>query len=167
MSGSGIKWAICKSAPRSRQRTMPAPHHSCFTGRKPFLPPSQQRQSTEGTVAHIDSMKTHLSYMVWPVRRCPGQCCRRAPAGWRTAGRTRRCGHRRKTPASHSRDWRPTAGNSRASVSHTHHRGWPTTSLRHPVNQSINQSIVIYVFCLIVNIFIKYSLNLLTRAILQ
>jgi len=30
MSGSGISWAICKSAPRSRQITMPAPHHSDF-----------------------------------------------------------------------------------------------------------------------------------------
>ena len=30
MSGSGISWAICKSAPRSRQITMPAPHHSVF-----------------------------------------------------------------------------------------------------------------------------------------
>ena len=29
-SGSGISWAICKSAPRSRQITMPAPHHSVF-----------------------------------------------------------------------------------------------------------------------------------------
>jgi len=27
---------------------MPAPHHSVFTGRMPFLPPNQQRQSTEG-----------------------------------------------------------------------------------------------------------------------
>jgi len=26
----------------------PAPHHSVFTGRMPFLPPNQQRQSTEG-----------------------------------------------------------------------------------------------------------------------
>ena len=30
MSGSGISWATCKSAPRSRQITMPAPHHSVF-----------------------------------------------------------------------------------------------------------------------------------------
>ena len=30
MSGSGISWAICKSAPRSRQITMPAPHRSVF-----------------------------------------------------------------------------------------------------------------------------------------
>jgi len=52
VSGSGISWAVCialcKSAPRSRQITTPAPHHSVFTGRMPFLPPSQQRQSTEG-----------------------------------------------------------------------------------------------------------------------
>ena len=49
VSGSGISsWAICKSAPRSRQTTMPAPHHSVFvTGRMPFLPPNQQRRSTE------------------------------------------------------------------------------------------------------------------------
>ena len=30
VSGSGISWAICKSAPRSRQITMPASHHSVF-----------------------------------------------------------------------------------------------------------------------------------------
>ena len=30
MSGSGISWAICKSAPRSRPITTPAPHHSVF-----------------------------------------------------------------------------------------------------------------------------------------
>ena len=42
VSGSGISWAICKSAPRSRQITT-----QFFTGRMPFLPPNQQRQSTE------------------------------------------------------------------------------------------------------------------------
>jgi len=26
---------------------MPVPHHSVFTGRMPFLPPNQQRQSTQ------------------------------------------------------------------------------------------------------------------------
>ena len=30
VSGSGISWAICKSASRSRQITMPAPHQSSF-----------------------------------------------------------------------------------------------------------------------------------------
>jgi len=39
---------ICKSAPHSRQITTPAPRHSVFAGRMPFLPPNQQRQSTEG-----------------------------------------------------------------------------------------------------------------------
>jgi len=45
VSGSGISWAICKSAPHSRQITMPAPHPTTqfFTGRVPFLPSSQQR----------------------------------------------------------------------------------------------------------------------------
>ena len=49
-SGSGISWAICKSAPGCRQITMAAPHYSVFTGRVSFLPPSQQRQSTEGSL---------------------------------------------------------------------------------------------------------------------
>ena len=30
VSGSGIRWVICKSAPRSRQITTPTPHHSVF-----------------------------------------------------------------------------------------------------------------------------------------
>jgi len=61
VSDSGISWAICKSAPRSRQITMPIPHHSVFTGRMPFLPPNQQRQSTEGNsrpYIHCVSKKT-------------------------------------------------------------------------------------------------------------
>ena len=50
VSGSGISWAICKSAPSSRQITMPAPTTQFFTGRMPFLPPNQQCQSTEGKI---------------------------------------------------------------------------------------------------------------------
>jgi len=49
VSDSGSSWAICKFAPHSRQITTPAPHHSVFTGRMPFLPPNQQRQSSQGT----------------------------------------------------------------------------------------------------------------------
>ena len=48
VSGSGISWAVCKSASHSRQITTPVPHHSVFAGRMPFLPPNQQCQSTEG-----------------------------------------------------------------------------------------------------------------------
>ena len=40
VSGSGISWAICKSAPGSRQITMPAPHHSVFY-RPDALPATQ------------------------------------------------------------------------------------------------------------------------------
>jgi len=47
VSGSGICWAICKSAPHPRQ---PRQHPTTrfFTGWMPFLPRNQQRQSTEG-----------------------------------------------------------------------------------------------------------------------
>ena len=48
VSGSGISWAICKSVPHFRQITKPAPTTQFFTGRMPFLPPNQQRQSIEG-----------------------------------------------------------------------------------------------------------------------
>ena len=49
MGGIGIGLTIWKSfAPCSGQITMPGPHHSVFTGWMPFLPPNQQRQSTEG-----------------------------------------------------------------------------------------------------------------------
>jgi len=49
MGGSGISWTMYKLfAPRSRQITTPVPHHSLFTGRMPFLPPNQQRQSSKG-----------------------------------------------------------------------------------------------------------------------
>ena len=51
VSGSGISWAIYKSAPRSRQITTQHPTTQFFTGRMPFLPPNQQRQSTEGMEA--------------------------------------------------------------------------------------------------------------------
>jgi len=48
VSGSGISWDVCKSAPCSRQITTPTPHHSIFTGRMPFLMPNQQCQTIEG-----------------------------------------------------------------------------------------------------------------------
>ena len=44
MSGSGISWAICKSAPRCRQITTPAPHHSGFY-RPDALPAAQPTAS--------------------------------------------------------------------------------------------------------------------------
>jgi len=44
VSGSGISWAICKSAPSSRQITTPAPHHSVFY-RPDALPAAQPTAS--------------------------------------------------------------------------------------------------------------------------
>ena len=44
VSGSGISWAICKSAPRSRQITTPAPYHSVFY-RPDALPAAQPTAS--------------------------------------------------------------------------------------------------------------------------
>jgi len=50
VSGSGISWAICKSAHHSRQITTPTPHHSVFY-RPDALPATQPAVSigTEGT----------------------------------------------------------------------------------------------------------------------
>ena len=55
VSGSGISWAICKSAPRSRLITTPAPHHSVFY-RPDALPAAQPtvcmsvKEKFEGTL---------------------------------------------------------------------------------------------------------------------
>ena len=51
LSGSGISWAICKSAPRSRQITMPAPHHSVFY-RPDALPADQPTASKHWRQVH-------------------------------------------------------------------------------------------------------------------
>ena len=45
VSGSGINWAICKSAPCSRQITTPVPHHSVFY-RPDALPAALPAQPT-------------------------------------------------------------------------------------------------------------------------
>ena len=49
VSGSGISWAICKSAPCSRQITMPAPHHSAFY-RPDALPAAQPTASKHSRI---------------------------------------------------------------------------------------------------------------------
>jgi len=42
---------------------MPAPHHSVFTGRMPFLPPNQQRQSTEG-VTYLGELTCYFKNVI-------------------------------------------------------------------------------------------------------
>jgi len=49
VSGSGISWAICKSAHCSRQITMPAPLHSVFYKPDALPTPNKEHQSSEGT----------------------------------------------------------------------------------------------------------------------
>jgi len=67
VSGSGISWAICKSAPRSRQITTPAPHH--------FLRPNQQCQSTEGTALKAPIYTRTLTQNNTMKIRCTFQSC--------------------------------------------------------------------------------------------
>jgi len=55
VSGSSISWSICKSAPLSRPPRQ-HPTTQFYTGRMPFLPPNQQRQSTEGS-SHTTAAK--------------------------------------------------------------------------------------------------------------
>ena len=52
MSGSEILWAICKSAPCSRQKTTPAPHRSVFY-RPDALPAAQPTASKHWSSAYI------------------------------------------------------------------------------------------------------------------
>ena len=58
VSGSGISWAICKSAPCSRQITMPAPHHSVFY-RPDALPVA--RPSASKHWRQLTTQSLHLS----------------------------------------------------------------------------------------------------------
>jgi len=54
VSGSGISWAICKSARRSRQITTPAPHHS------DALPAAQPTASKHW-------MQHHETELIWSL----------------------------------------------------------------------------------------------------
>ena len=57
MGGNGIRWTICKSvASRSRQITMPVPHHSIFTGRMPFLPPPGENRPRAAVMRSFASL---------------------------------------------------------------------------------------------------------------
>ena len=72
VSGSCISWAICKSAPRSRQITTPAPHHSVFY-RPDALPAAQPtaskhwRQEATIPVNNIPEWDEHKYKTLWSV----------------------------------------------------------------------------------------------------
>ena len=57
VSGSGIRWAICKSAHRSRQITMPAPHHSVFLQAK--CPSWRPTNSIKALTANRSAPQNH------------------------------------------------------------------------------------------------------------
>ena len=62
VSGSGTSWAVCKSAPRTRQIATSAPHHSVFY-RPDALPATQPAvSSTEGTVDYTTHVIIHILY---------------------------------------------------------------------------------------------------------
>ena len=56
VSGSGISWAVCKSAPRSRQITTPATHQSVFYGPDAF--PAAQPTASK----HCHSLEIKSTY---------------------------------------------------------------------------------------------------------
>ena len=60
VSGSGISWVVCKSAPRSRQITMPAPHHSNFlqTG-CPSCRPTNSTKALKAVAALLKAWKAN------------------------------------------------------------------------------------------------------------
>ena len=81
VSGSGFSWAICKSAPHSRQTTMPPPHHSVFY-RPDALPAAQPTASKhwtckfwrcrQSTTQHVCILLTGLSELIAREKRRHG-----------------------------------------------------------------------------------------------
>ena len=70
VSGSGISWAICKSAPRSRHITTPAPHHSVFY-RPDALPAAQPIASKhwrqpQPAIQQLRNWLYHLCHLLKP-----------------------------------------------------------------------------------------------------
>jgi len=80
VSGSGISWAICKSAPRSKQTPCQHPTTQFFTGRIPFLLPNQQRQSTVNTLKQwyftaMPNKKTNHTFLCRWLPNAPTKIC--------------------------------------------------------------------------------------------
>jgi len=67
VSGSGIRWAICKSAPRPRQITMSASHHSIFY-RPDALPATQPTASKHWRQRHCLAPTSVISCSVEGAR---------------------------------------------------------------------------------------------------
>ena len=70
VSGSGISWAICKSATRSRQITTSAPHHSVFY-RPDALPAAQPTVSEHWRQSTVNTQHTAYISTVTNGKRNP------------------------------------------------------------------------------------------------
>jgi len=68
VTGSGISWAICKSAPRSRQITMPAPHYSVFLQAGcPSCHPTNSVKALKAKVQKAPKVLTQNGTLVGPA----------------------------------------------------------------------------------------------------
>ena len=67
VSGSRIRWAICKSAPRSRQITMPVPHRSVFY--RPDALPAAQPTASKHWRQKRSPVKQSLTLAGWKCNR--------------------------------------------------------------------------------------------------
>jgi len=77
VSGSGISWAMCKSAPRPRRITTPASHHSVFY-RPDALPASQRPASKHKLNGHLAvSLLVNKALCMGPTRVLHHDCCER------------------------------------------------------------------------------------------
>ena len=71
VSGSGISWSVCKSAPRSRQITTPAPHHSIFytPDSLPATQPTVSKHKYIGTICFRNTLSCLIIIgCCWSVR---------------------------------------------------------------------------------------------------
>ena len=72
VSGSGISWVMCKSAPHSRQITMPASHHSVFLhARCPSCHPTNSVRALYSVTANYAELcilcQWHIFKQIWNV----------------------------------------------------------------------------------------------------
>ena len=83
---SGISWAICKSAPRSRQITTPAPHHSFLQTGCPSCRPTNIVKAQKAFSPGQRAVKrAHACVCV-----CTGGCSRRQVPQWAWRWRAQR-----------------------------------------------------------------------------
>ena len=76
MSGSGIRWAICKSAPRSSQIKMPVPHTSVFyrPDALPAAQPTVSKHCRHDRNIPVTTIRTVHEKTTTTIMRRTGEC---------------------------------------------------------------------------------------------